>query len=204
MVADTHEVLILRGLYYVHLYAAFEHSVNQGVQSFLKAVTNLRVSTAHFELPLFSVALDSQLSSLGDVGEAKKWGRRLDIFNRQNSEGKCVLNDTVFGLYLQNVWIENLQQVFNCLNIPDPVIPDPRLGPYVEEIVEKRNIVAHGRESPAIVGRGTRTPELKIRLDAIAEVVQHIFDCFEKGLTTRSFIAPQHRATYLIPTAAHE
>lgn len=197
-VADNHDVLILRGLYYVHLYAAFEYAVNQSVQSFLKAVTSCRVKTAHLVPPLFSLALDPELSSLSNIGEKKKWQRRLDVFDRQNSHDECVLNDLVFGDHLQNVWLISLTQVFHCLNIPNPVVPDPRFGLFINEIVEKRNAVAHGRESPADVGRGTRSPDLQKRLDAITTVVQHIFDSYEQALSTYSFVAPQHRASYLV------
>ena len=38
-IPDPAEVLILRGLFYVHLYAVFEFSVNQAVQRFLVAQT---------------------------------------------------------------------------------------------------------------------------------------------------------------------
>lgn len=194
---DTQDVLILRGLYYVHLYAAFEYSVNQGIQSFLQVVTTFKVKTTHLDLSLFSVALDGELTSLKNIGEKNKWQRRLEVFNRQNSQDELILSDMVFGDYLQNVWFKNLQQVFNCLNISSPVVPNPRFVFFIDEIVEKRNKVAHGRESPAVVGRGTRTPDLQIRLDAIAAVIQHIFDCYEQALTTYSFIAPQHRSNYL-------
>lgn len=196
LVPDSYDVHVLRGLYYVHLYAAFEHSVNNGVEGFIRNITKLGVKTTHLEHPLFSIALDSQLTSLKDIGELKKWERRLDVFNKQQSEDECMLNDSVFGQYLQNVWFKSLEQVFQCLNIPSPAVPHPMYGLSIDEIVEKRNAVAHGRESPADVGRGTRSPELQLKLDSITTVVQHMFECFENALTSRTFIVSHHRASY--------
>ena len=200
-VPDSTEVLMLRGLFYVHLYAALEYSVNQAVQRYLNAVSALGIRIDHFNSYLYSVILDSEFSAIRDVGESKKWERRISLLARQQSGDACAISDTVFSTYLQNVWLASLEQIFICFCIQDPVVPDQRLGLFVNEIVEKRNTVAHGRDTPSNVGRGTRSSDLKIRLDAITQVIEHVFVCFEKALGDHAFIAGTHRPNYVAKPA---
>lgn len=196
LVPDSKEVLILRGLYYVHLYGAFEYSINQGVQAVLGFITSSKVQVNHIEHILNSVVLDSQFNSYKDSGVDVKWEKRISLLSEIQSDGECRINDAVFSYYLQNIWYKSLEQVFKCLCIPDRCVPENRLIGYIDEIVNKRNSVAHGRESAADVGAGTRSPDLQIRFDAIVQVINHIYDCFENYLLGKHFISEIHRISY--------
>lgn len=193
---DSNEVLILRGLYYVHLYGAFEHSVNQGVQAVLGNITSSKVKINHIEHILYSVVLDPQFNSYKDSGVDAKWEKRIKLLNKIKSDSECKISDAVFSFFLQNIWHKSLEQVFECLCIPFPCVPENRLIGYIDEIVNKRNAVAHGRECAADVGAGTRSPELQIRHDAIVQVINHIYDCFENYLIGKHYISEAHRANY--------
>lgn len=195
--ADTAEVLVLRGLFYVHLYATLEYSVNQAVERLLHAITDLKIKTAHFEPIFLSVALDPEFSSFSDSGKNNRWSKRISFLKKQSSADEAALNLGIFSIYLQNIWKENLLQIFECLFINAPIVPDPALGLYIDEIVNKRNAVAHGRESPARVGVGTRSSDLHIRLDAVSRIITHLIHCFEKHLTELNFVREDQRAQYL-------
>ena len=193
---DSTEVLILRGLFYVHLYATLEHSVNQSVERLLRAVIDLKVQTAHFEPLFLGVALDPEFSSFGDTGKSTRWSKRIAFLKKQTSLEETTLNLSIFSMYVQNIWKKDLLQVFECLYINEPIVPDSNLIHYIDEIVNKRNAVAHGRESPVRVGLGTRSSDLLIRLDAISRIITHLIQCFEKHLAHRNFIRIGERAKY--------
>lgn len=194
---DSTEVLILRGLFYVHLYATLEHSVNEVVQRLLHAITGIKIKIAHFEPVFLNVTLDPEFSSLSQSGEKNRWSKRIAFLRRQYSVDEAILSESVFSHYLQNIWKENLVQIFECFLINEPIVPDPALSPYIDEIVNKRNAVAHGRESPVRVGAGTRSSDLHIRLDAVSRIITHLIECFEKHLTELNFIRLDQRAQYL-------
>lgn len=195
-IPDPPEAKILRGLFHVHLYAALEYAVNQGVQRFLLAVTALGVPPLHLHARFFSIALDSGFSSIRNVGEDKRWSSRVKLIDLQFSPDLQPINGDIFGLYLQNVWVEKLDILFNCLNINQPVVPNPTFRLYIDELVERRNGVAHGRMSALGVGSAWRSPELLIRFNAISATCIHLLDCFEQHHLTRGLILEAHRPAY--------
>jgi hypothetical protein len=194
--ADSETILILRGLFFVHLYAAFEHSVTYAVQTLLQGISTVSVPYRQLE-PLFhAVALDARFSAVADTGPRRKWSVRRELLHTQYSMTGCNVNDTVFHSDLQNIWFDTLNELFSSLCIGEPVLPDPRLRGYIDEVVNSRNAVAHGRESPAIPGR-KRSPELETRLNALATVALHIVLCFERYFANRTFVEAVHRPNFL-------
>ncbi|TQM08419.1 MAE_28990/MAE_18760 family HEPN-like nuclease [Stenotrophomonas maltophilia] len=193
---DSLEVRVLRGLFFVHLYSALEFTINGAVERFLAGVGDLRVKAQHFEPVFLSVALDSTFSSLRMVSEEKRWPKRREVWSRAASEEICPVNSGIFGLYLQNVWVERIDALSNCLNIGEPMIPNAAYRAYVDELVDRRNGVAHGRFSAAGVGGGRRSPDLQIRFNAISETCLNILDVLEDGLDGRCVVQEQFRGLY--------
>jgi len=193
---DPPEAKILRGLFHVHLYAALEYAVNQGVQRFLEAVAALGAPPRHLQARFFSVALDPGFSSIRNVGEDKRWSARVNLLDLQSSPDPQNIHSDVFGLYLQNVKAEKLEVLFRCLDINQPVVPEPSYRLYVDELAERRNGVAHGRVSALGVGSARRSPELLIRYNAISATCIHVLNCFEQQHEERGVILAGHRPAY--------
>lgn len=185
-------VAILRGLFFVNLYGAFEFSVTEAVQILLQEITRAQIPFSQLEHLFYAVALDSKFSAISDSGRKKRWAVRRDLLSQQTSGIACGMNDTVFHSDLQNIWFETLSTLFESLCISESVLPEPRLRGYIDEVMERRNAVAHGRESPASVGR-IRSNELELRLEAISRTATHIIFCFDRYLNNRDFIASAHR-----------
>lgn len=194
--SDSAEVRILRGLFYVHLYAALEFTVSRGVQRFLQSVSDMEIPPAHLEAGFLSVVLDPAFSAMRNVGEDKKWSGRLKLWKLQSSKDPHPVNGEPFGLYLQNVWIEKLDVLFECLGMSVQVTPDPAFRTYVDELVERRNGVAHGRFSAHGIGSARRSPELLIRFNAISDTCFHITDSLEQHFASRGVVRPRFRRAY--------
>ena len=195
-IPDPPEARILRALFFVHLYAALEFTVSQGVQRLLQGVEKLKASSNHFEARFHSVVLDPNFNSLRNVGEEKRWSTRVKFFDQQLSSDVLPINPDIFYLYLQNVWVEKLETLFASLSIDQPVVPDPSYRLYVDELVDRRNGIAHGRFSAVGIGGAFRSAELNTRLSAISATCTHILDCFEQHHAGRAFLLANHRAAY--------
>lgn len=195
LIPDPANVTILRGLFFVHLYAAFEFTVNKGTQAVLDQITALNVKYSHFSQNIYAVALDAAFTSTHSTPKSK-WTKRLALLSAQFSNDTCAINSAAFSGDLQNVWYKTLVEVFECLGVLSLPVPDIRLKQYIDEIVEKRNSVAHGRESPIQASAGHRSPDLEKRYDAVSKTIDHIFDSFEDYLKHRIFIRQDQRAAY--------
>jgi RiboL-PSP-HEPN len=73
---------------------------------------------------------------------------------------------------------------------------DPRQRATVDELVEKRNSVAHGRESAAEIGERHRVKILREKMDIITNLTYYIIDEFEIYFLGKKFIRPNVRKLY--------
>ncbi|WP_375771021.1 MAE_28990/MAE_18760 family HEPN-like nuclease [Archangium gephyra] len=195
LVPDPSNVTVLRGLYYVHLYAALEFTVNSATQAVLQQIAALNVRYSDFVPSLYSIALDGAFKSVRDA-RSEQWKKRLALLATQFSNDTCTVSPVVFSSDLQNIWYKTLVELFDCLGITSLPVPDIRLKQYIDEIVEKRNAVAHGRESPILAAAGRRSPDLEQRYDAVSKTIDYLFDCFEGYLQRRDFVRQDQRAAY--------
>lgn len=188
--------LTLRGLIYVLLYGAIEYAVTHGTQSVINYLCGLNVSTKHLENSLYSIALDSQLTSARDAGEKKKWETRRAIFAGINSESHCAIPDTVFGTFLHNIYPKTVSEIFMSLGILKPATISEREIGYFKEITEKRNAVAHGREAASDAGAGLTLQDVETRLTAAYSIGSYFLDTIEDHAINLRFVRPRHRSAY--------
>ncbi|WP_426211658.1 HEPN domain-containing protein [Pseudomonas sp. TWR2-1-1] len=186
----------LRGLMYVSLYGAIEYAVTHGVQCFINHMCGLKVSTKHLESSLYSIALNSQLESARGGAERRKWEARRAIFVGVDSEIVCSIPDTVFGGFLHNVYPKTVLEIFLCLGISKPAtISESEIG-YLNEITEKRNAVAHGRETATEAGKGLSVKDLELRLSVLYSACSYFLDVIEEHALELRFVKLQYRAGY--------
>ena len=187
---------ILKGYVFIALYSALEYTVTNGTQTYLNFLTDKEIRPTHLRRVLSAVALDGLLNAAKDAGQKRKWPSRRAIFDRLESTNPCVMSDSVFGTFLHNVWPATIQEIFDCLAITDPITPELRDIPYLGEIVDKRNAIAHGRSSAEEVGSRSTVEELQIRLDSTYRTCLHFVTTLEANATNKTYIEPSYRHQY--------
>jgi hypothetical protein len=189
-------VAILRGMFYVHLYGYFEYSINKAVESLLINISSKSIKYNELDHIFYAAALDAKFTSCESPGKRRaKWERRKNLLETQVSNGEVNIPDTMFSYDLQNIWTETLVYIFNVLGINIYPLPDKAYSGYIDELVDKRNAVAHGRESPALIGI-KRCAELQKILNVANETVAHVIACFEAYVSNLEMIKADHRASY--------
>lgn len=183
--ADSSAVVMARGLFYVHLYGVFEFSVNRVVLSAIQDINQAQLPHRKIAHSLGVLALDGAFDSVSKVGRDTQWNKRLAIIKLRLSDTIAQIHDGCVDL--QNIWLRTLHEIFEVFGIDRPVMYDMTKSGYVKELVDTRNAVAHGRESPLARGRAKRSDELQKVHDAIRSEVFHIYDCFEDYLSRRLF-----------------
>lgn len=193
---DNPTVLSLRGLFFVHLYACLEFAVNHATQRVLTLISAYEVEYRHFSPRFHVVSMAGGFMAIRDAGRGKKWSKRIEFVDQIFSEDKCVVSAAVFSDELQNVWVKTISELFDCLGIDAPPLPDMAYAGYIDAIVDKRNAVAHGRKSASEVAAGSRSPVLKRNWEIVSETIEHIFNTLTDYLDSYQFIAAPARATY--------
>ncbi|MDP1784407.1 MAG: MAE_28990/MAE_18760 family HEPN-like nuclease, partial [Sulfuricurvum sp.] len=188
-------IKVLRGMYYVHLYAAMERVVNETVEQAILLIKDQAVLNKHYKTEFNAVSLYSRMLGFKAAGYKDFFSKSVEVFGSVDAEEAFDLNNTMFSSNLQNVWHETIQQTLKCFGISKLCL-ESRVRFTVDEIVDKRNAVAHGRESPITVGERHRCDVLRQKTQEIQGVVDLFVDAFETHITNKLYIKDHYRPNY--------
>ncbi|EGQ7680550.1 hypothetical protein BBM24_05515 [Vibrio parahaemolyticus] len=187
---------IQKGLYFVHLYSAFEKSVNELIVRTLAVIESKSVKNKHYSLAFNTIAMDAKLMSYKSAGKDRALGCAVSIFESMGLNEHTKLNESMFAPKLQNVWFDTAQLTLMSFGIPPLSDPNGQLKTSVDEVVDKRNAVAHGRMTADIVGGFQRCDVLQDRTTAVQTVLELITDTLEDFLVNKKYIAEDYRHLY--------
>lgn len=181
-------VNVMKGLFFVQLYGALEKSVSDTVQILLTKIGELKPRNEHVLLHFNVVAMARKWKSIKDSGYDKAFPQMTDFFRMFSSSEYLGIDDSLFSKLLQNVWAKSLDEVSGSLGIPSFLTREEAI--IVDELVEKRNAVAHGRDSAAAIGQRYRVDVLRKRLQSIQALILKIIDRLELYFKDREFLQP--------------
>ncbi len=189
-------VKIQRGLYYVHLYSALEKVVNETVEQALLVIESNNIPNHKYQTKFNVIALNGKMMAFKNCGSKDYFNKSIDIFNSVSSLEVFNINNTVLSGTLQNVWFNTIQTTLEsfCIN---HLSVDPRVRFTVDEVVDKRNAVAHGRETPVEVGERFRCEVLRKKTADIQLVSDMFLEAFENYLINVEYVKSEHRASYV-------
>ncbi len=190
------DLRIAKGLAYVHMYAAIEKTTNDIVTTALIEVDSIKPTTRHLKSSFQPIAVHPSLQSIRDCSSGKFFNRSANIFEAIEENELCAVNETMFGLYLQNVWIESIDEVCRCFGMKKIAI-SPLEKSLLNSIVENRNKVAHGRESASEVGQKHSSDHLMRLHDLSVSFCEKLTDEFETFISTRKFVKPHFKKHYI-------
>lgn len=189
-------VKILRGLYYVHLYSALEKIINETVEQVLIVIESHNIPNNMYKTEFNVISLNNKMMSFKSCGSKDYFKKSIELFESVNSTDKFNISNTILSGTLQNVWFNTIQTTLKCFCI-NPLAVEDRVRFTVDEVVDKRNAVAHGRETPVEAGERFRCSLLRTKTDDIQLVSQMFIDSFENYLNQAQFVKTEFRAGYV-------
>jgi len=189
------EVKILRGLVFVHIYAAFEKSINEIVQKTLLGASALNVQYNHCILPFSSISANNKLKAFKTCGYKNFFPKVSELFETISSKDMATIQETIFANDLQNVWYKTIVEIRRSFGMKSLRF-DPRVRTTIDEVVDKRNAIAHGRESAITVGSNFDSNEIREKLTIVQNFNDSMIDEFEDYLVKKKFIKPAVRRNY--------
>lgn len=191
----TPEIKIMRGLYYVHLYSVLEKSLNETIEQTLLLIKSKNIKNRHFSTLFNVISLNSKMQSFKQCGYKEYFDRSSDIFEGVDSESIFDISNTIFSQNLQNIWYKTIQDTIRSFGAT-PILVEPRVRLTIDEVVDKRNAVAHGRETAIVVGERHRCNVLRTKTQEIQMVVEQIISTFEEYIANYKFLKPSYIQEY--------
>ncbi|MBP2304472.1 hypothetical protein GBZ48_20595 [Azospirillum melinis] len=150
----------LKGLFLVALYGSFERATNAIVEEALSEINSHSASSALCDPAIFTVFHHSLIQSLRSCSGDNLFEKSYDLFTEINSENKIFVRSNPIAKMLMNVDGATLIDVTRYFGIGNYQIDKSSLG-RLNNLRERRNAVAHGRESAATAGERFKYPELR-------------------------------------------
>ncbi len=191
----TQELKILKGLFFVLLYGAVEKSCTDAVQLLLSKIKALTPKNEHVILPFNVVTMARQWKRIKDSGHGNAFAQMKDLFAGIGSADAYAFDETLFSSTLQNVWAKTIDEVIGALGVTGFTLGTTEQA-LINELVDKRNAVAHGRESASSVGEKYECKDLNSKLNVIQALIFQFIDRLEIFLVNREFIDTTHRHHY--------
>lgn len=186
---------ISKGLFYVSLYACIEYTFNELSTKTLSLIKAKNVLYNHFDNKFLTIALSSNIQTVRDCTSKKLLDKTADMFYLSESNDIAQFNETFVNQYLRNIWGKSFNQLTKTLGI-SPFIINAREIAIFDEIVDNRNIVAHGRELSQIVGSSPKYSDLKSKYDTVFDTLSRYIKHFENFYNNKEFIKLSTRSAY--------
>lgn len=169
----------LKGLTFVQLYAVYEHCVTSAVQCAIRGLNASGLTLRELRHELLSLALDANCRSLTACGVDRTWEVRIKLMRLTRSADPVSAPETVFpadGSHFRGTQLQTLWELFGIVG---PHVPHNRLIGRIEELVELRNGIAHGRMRAEDVGGRFSIGDLRVRHSDTAEICWHLIGALE-------------------------
>jgi hypothetical protein len=169
-----------KGFCFIQMYAIYEYTVRASVQATLSSLKRASLTMEKIRREVLCLVLDPSWCAAADAGPSRVWGCRIDLLNEAHSDHPVTnINDTLFPADGSHYRVRQLHTIWRVLGIKEPIVPEPRLLGRIEEIVENRNAIAHGRRTAEDVGRSYSRSDIKRRFDDLKLICQHVLGTLE-------------------------
>jgi hypothetical protein len=185
------------GFTIVFLYAALEFAITRGVKQLSQLITAYPVRTKDVSTPIMCLVHDPKVNAIRDAGRKTRLDARLRLFTAVKSPDTAKIHDELLAPELQNVWFKSISDTFQMFGISDYPLNDAASEALIDRIVNDRNAVAHGRESPDIVGSRYTSGDIDALVGRIESEGQFIINRFADFYADRRFIHESDRSRYL-------
>jgi len=189
------EVNIMKGLFYVHMYSSLERTINELIEHTIVLINTRSISKKHFNHSFNTISLFDKLQSFKSCGHKNFFSKAYDIFCEINNRDSGHINETMFSNSLQNVWFKTIEETNLCFGVKGLNI-SPRIKTTINEIVEKRNAVAHGRESAVNVGIRFRCIDIRTKFIDISNFSYDLIDLYENYFNSKDYLKPAAKRLY--------
>lgn len=189
------EVNVMKGLFYVHLYASFEKTINELTEQTIILIDSKSIKVRHFNESFHTIALVDKLKAFRNCGHKSFFTKAHELLYETSAINVTTLSETTFSNSLQNVWFETIVEISKCFGISNVPIT-PRVKTTINELVEKRNAVAHGRERASDVGSRFRTNILRTKMTEISNFVYSLIALYENYYTSKNYLKTGSKRLY--------
>lgn len=149
----------LKGLVLVLMYAAVERAVNSTVEQAIHEISSHSTPSASCDPAILSVFYYNKIQSVKDCSYENTLSKATELISSALSHTPIAMTQNPLALMLQNVDANTMHSVAHFFGINGYTINTGSAG-RLNNLKERRNAIAHGRESASSAGERFNISEL--------------------------------------------
>ena len=181
-------IITLKGMFFVYLYGVYEFTVRETVLRSIDCLNKLNIKINDCKIILSCLILNDTFNSIATTGNGKKWDKRWELLSSFSNDINVYINPDLMPTDGKNFRYRQLQSIWTSFGIVDSILPRSEIGGRIDEIVELRNAIAHGNDTPLEIGKRFTINDLLERFDDISEYCSYIIDIFSNYLASKKYL----------------
>ncbi len=177
-----------KGLVFVQLYAVHEYAIQSSVMTALASIASHRIPVQKLKRGLQSLAVDHELIGLAACARSSSWSRRLALLEKLESESPADFEAITFPADGSHYRPAQILTLWTLFELPPPAFPHSKWIGRIDEFVEHRNAIAHGRETADKIGCRFTDAEIAERITDTQAICLHVVNSFEDHCSQESFL----------------
>ena len=178
---------INKGLFYVYIYGIYEETVRTVVQKTIEELNAKSVKIDECIYVLYALIFSTEYDSIYGVGNEHKWEKRWNVSDKL-TQNPVVIPNEIIPTDGKNLRYRQLESIAKTFGIHNAILPRAEIGGDIQEMVDKRNYIAHGNKTPKEVGREVSVNDLQRKLDHISEACTYIIELYEEYIEERLYL----------------
>lgn len=179
---------INKGLFYVYIYGIYEETIRSVVQKTIEELNARTIKVDECIYELYALIFSPEYDSIYGAGNEHKWEKRWKISEKLIENPFVAIANEIIPTDGKNLRYKQLESIAKSFGIHESILPRPEVGGDVQEMVNKRNYIAHGNKTPKEVGREVTVSDLECKLEHISEVCTYVIEIYESYITERKYL----------------
>ncbi len=181
------ESKILKGSFFVLLYAALEYTLANSVQRCITKLNESQYDIHKIKPTLYSLVFNNECNAIMDA-KNKKWTKRYELFSQFENSKICMIDDTLFPTSTGNIKSQQIESIWKTFGISAEIMTDVKIKSWLSTLTDNRNAIAHGRELVSVIGGRYSINELQEIYNNISGYCSYIILVFEDYIKNQDFL----------------
>jgi hypothetical protein len=175
---------VARGMVWVQLYAIWEYTIIHAVREAILQARTHEHTVRSLKPEVLSIVLDNRIKSALDSRDKTVWANRIALFVEACCDQIAKWDENVFPTDGSHFRKEQVQTIWAVFGISEPIVPNQRHLGLIDNMVDFRNEIAHGRETPESIGSRFSADDMMDKVAEANELCLYVADTIIGHCTT--------------------
>ena len=170
----------IESIFFIQLYSIYEYVIINSFGAVARQFNRFSIPFERVRWSLLCLGLHPTFQAIQDLSERRGWQKRIELLSLCKSPASSSVQERLFPRDESHFRAGQLNLICEILGLPSgALVPNSRVIGWIDEVVDNRNAISHGRETADAIGGRYSSTDLKDRLSQLNILGNHILNVLE-------------------------